>query len=88
MISETIRPQQALVTNTVGTMDKDASLTEIKKVASDEAEKLFLENGLREVNGKVVELARRIDMNRSHLQTLLKKHGIQSKNFRTQAVTK
>jgi hypothetical protein len=30
----------------------------------------------------VAELARRCDMNRSHLQMLLKKHGIRSKDFR------
>jgi hypothetical protein len=30
----------------------------------------------------VTELAKRCDMNRSHLQTLLKKHGIRSKDFR------
>ena len=42
----------------------------------------FLERGLREVSGTVAELARRIDMNRSHLQMLLKKHGLHSKDFR------
>jgi hypothetical protein len=30
----------------------------------------------------VSELARRCDMNRSHLQVLLKKHGLHSKEFR------
>jgi transcriptional regulator with GAF, ATPase, and Fis domain len=58
------------------------TLGEAKKAASDQAEKLFLEKGLQEVGGRVAELARRIDMNRSHLQTLLKKHGIRSKEFR------
>jgi hypothetical protein len=37
---------------------------------------------LREVGGTVAELARRVDMNRSHLQMLLKKHGLHSKDFR------
>ena len=60
----------------------EVSLSEAKKAASDAAEKLFLERGLQEVGGKVTELARRIDMNRSHLQTLLKKHGLSSKDFR------
>jgi hypothetical protein len=32
----------------------------------------------------VAELARRAEMNRSHLQMLLKKHGIRSKDFRNQ----
>jgi len=33
----------------------------------------------------VVELAKRCNMNRSHLQVLLKKHGIHSKDFRATA---
>jgi transcriptional regulator with GAF, ATPase, and Fis domain len=60
----------------------NASLNDAKRAASDEAEKAFLEQGLREVGGTVAELARRCDMNRSHLQVLLKKHGIHSKDFR------
>ncbi|GAB3627830.1 ATPase AAA [Pandoraea terrae] len=59
-----------------------ASLSEAKRAASDEAERAFLERGLQEVGGTVAELARRCDMNRSHLQMLLKKHGIHSKDFR------
>ncbi|HZX33512.1 MAG TPA: sigma-54 dependent transcriptional regulator [Rhodocyclaceae bacterium] len=59
-----------------------ASLLDAKRAASDEAERLCLEQGLQEVGGTVAELARRWDMNRSHLQTLLKKHGLHSKEFR------
>jgi transcriptional regulator with GAF, ATPase, and Fis domain len=59
-----------------------ASLTEIKKAASDEAEKLFLESRLRDIGGKVVDLAKLTGMNRSYLQELLKKHGLNPKNFR------
>ena len=59
------------------------SLSDAKRAASDDAEKAFLERGLREVSGTVAELARRIDMNRSHLQMLLKKHGLHSKDFRS-----
>ncbi len=59
-----------------------ASLSDAKRAASDEAERAFLERGLKEVGGTVAELARRCDMNRSHLQMLLKKHGIHSKDFR------
>jgi transcriptional regulator with GAF, ATPase, and Fis domain len=59
-----------------------ASLAEAKRAASDEAERACLERGLREVGGTVAELARRWDMNRSHLQILLKKHGLHSKDFR------
>lgn len=59
-----------------------ASLAEAKRAASDEAERACLERGLHEVGGTVAELARRWDMNRSHLQILLKKHGLHSKDFR------
>jgi transcriptional regulator with GAF, ATPase, and Fis domain len=62
-----------------------ATLAEAKRVASDEAERACLERGLKEVGGTVAELARRWDMNRSHLQILLKKHGLHSKDFRRDA---
>jgi transcriptional regulator with GAF, ATPase, and Fis domain len=61
------------------------SLGEAKRAASDEAERGCLERGLQEVGGTVAELARRWDMNRSHLQILLKKHGLHSKDFRKEA---
>jgi transcriptional regulator with GAF, ATPase, and Fis domain len=61
------------------------TLLDIKKAASDQAEKFFLEQALQEVKGKVTELAQRMDMNRSYLQTLLKKHGIRSKAFKGKA---
>jgi transcriptional regulator with GAF, ATPase, and Fis domain len=63
-----------------------ASLSDAKKAASDAAEKRFLEQGLREVNGRAVELARREGMNRSHLQALMKKHGLSAKAFRPQKI--
>ena len=62
-----------------------SSLAEAKRVASDEAERAFLERGLQEIGGTVAELARRWEMNRSHLQMLLKKHGLHSKEFRAAA---
>ncbi|MES2150723.1 MAG: sigma-54 dependent transcriptional regulator [Pseudomonadota bacterium] len=58
------------------------SLGDAKRIASDEAERACLERGLQEVGGTVAELARRWEMNRSHLQILLKKHGLHSKDFR------
>ncbi|WP_179402641.1 sigma-54 interaction domain-containing protein [Burkholderia guangdongensis] len=60
------------------------TLSDAKRAASDEAERAFLERGLQETGGTVAELARRYEMNRSHLQMLLKKHGIRSKSFRHQ----
>ncbi|MGE5469706.1 MAG: sigma-54 interaction domain-containing protein [Bacteroidota bacterium] len=58
------------------------SLGDARRLAGDEAERAFLEKGLEEVGGTVAELARRCAMNRSHLQMLLKKHGLHSKDFR------
>jgi transcriptional regulator with PAS, ATPase and Fis domain len=58
------------------------SLADAKKTASDAAERRYLERGLQQLGGKVSELARQLDMNRSHLQTLLKKHGLRSKEYR------
>ena len=61
------------------------ALSEAKRAASDMAEREFLERALQEVGGVVVELAKRCDMNRSHLQVLLKKHGIRPREFRAAA---
>jgi transcriptional regulator with GAF, ATPase, and Fis domain len=61
------------------------ALSEAKRAASDMAEREFLERALHEVGGVVVELAKRCHMNRSHLQVLLKKHGIRAREFRAAA---
>jgi len=68
-------------------LDAPVSLGDARRIASDDAERAFLERGLTEVGGTVAELARRYDMNRSHLQMLLKKHGIHSKDFRTKGTS-
>ena len=59
------------------------SLSEARKHAADAAERSYLEQGLYETNGRVVDLARRSGMNRSYLQTLMKKHGLSAKDFRS-----
>lgn len=89
-----MRPSASVGTSLLGIADNTAegvgsvtnmlSLSDAKRAASDEAEKAFLQRGLQEVGGTVAELARRVDMNRSHLQMLLKKHGLHSKDFRRQ----
>ena len=85
-LPEGIRPgHTSALKDPVNDLMAQASLTEAKKAASAEAERRFLEQGLQEVGGKVTELARRIGMNRPHLQTLLKKHGLSSKDFRKKA---
>jgi transcriptional regulator with GAF, ATPase, and Fis domain len=80
-LPEDIRPKTTS-SSTLSAIAAAVSLSEAKRAASDEAERAFLERGLQEVGGTVAELARRCDMNRSHLQMLLKKHGIHSKDFR------
>ncbi len=81
-LPETVRPKSKDVKSEMPEATAAMSLSDVKKAASDEAEKQFLERGLQEMGGKVSELARQIDMNRSHLQTLLKKHGLRSKDYR------
>jgi transcriptional regulator with GAF, ATPase, and Fis domain len=88
-LPEDIRPAGPVVSKVVETVTASgtlttasASLAEAKRAASDEAERACLERGLKDVHGTVAELARRWDMNRSHLQILLKKHGLHSKDFR------
>jgi transcriptional regulator with GAF, ATPase, and Fis domain len=75
----------ASLANSAATPATPASLAEAKRAASDEAERACLERGLKDVGGTVAELARRWDMNRSHLQILLKKHGLHSKDFRVRS---
>ena len=60
-----------------------ADLKSIRKKAADLAEKEFLRNGLQDVEGRVTQLAKQNNMNRTYLQTLLKKHDLHSKDFRT-----
>jgi len=83
-LPEDIRPASARSAAPAAATDS-SSLADAKRAASDEAERGCLERGLQEVGGSVSELARRWDMNRSHLQILLKKHGLHSKDFRKQA---
>jgi transcriptional regulator with GAF, ATPase, and Fis domain len=86
-LPEDIRPAPAVPVRieagpAVAAAAVETSLAEAKRAASDAAERACLERGLAEVGGTVAELARRWDMNRSHLQILLKKHGLHSKDFR------
>jgi DNA-binding NtrC family response regulator len=81
-LPEDIRPSATRAGAAAAPPAAGISLAEAKRAASDEAERDCLERGLQEVGGTVAELARRWDMNRSHLQILLKKHGLHSKDFR------
>lgn len=55
------------------------SLLDAKRKASDEAERIYLQECLAKANFSVTNLARNIGMNRSHVQTLLKKHGLNAR---------
>jgi transcriptional regulator with GAF, ATPase, and Fis domain len=81
-LPEDIRPDALALAQPPAPAPPPASLADAKRAASDEAERACLERGLKDVGGTVAELARRWDMNRSHLQILLKKHGLHSKDFR------
>jgi len=86
-LPESIRPDMPELKPEGGDQEgkQQLSLADTKKAASDAAERQFLERGLQEQGGRVSELARQLDMNRSHLQTLLKKHGLSSKNYRVKS---
>ena len=81
-LPEDIRPAVRSLPRTHGGGAGGPVAERSETVASDEAERACLERGLQETGGTVAELARRWDMNRSHLQILLKKHGLHSKDFR------
>ena len=63
------------------------SLLDAKRKASDEAERIYLQECLAKANFSVTNLARNIGMNRSHVQTLLKKHGLNARRAAAKAPT-
>lgn len=63
------------------------TLDEVRKTAVEAVEKDFIEEQLYKVNGNVTLLAKRLRMNRSYLQTLLKKRGIRAKDFKQRKPT-
>jgi transcriptional regulator with GAF, ATPase, and Fis domain len=76
-LPESIRPKSGEETESAEAADSAAmSLNDAKEAASNEAERRFLEGGLQKANGRVTDLARNLGMNRSYVQTLLKKHGL------------
>ncbi|MEL7538146.1 MAG: sigma 54-interacting transcriptional regulator [Pseudomonadota bacterium] len=78
-----VRPQAEKSRASLSGIDPTStSLADAKRIASDEVEKEYLEQGLAETNGQVTELAKLLGMNRTHVQTLLKKHSLSSKAFR------
>jgi transcriptional regulator with GAF, ATPase, and Fis domain len=64
---------------------EELSLEEVRQNACDMAERRFLTRQLEAMQGNVTEIANKIQLNRSYLQKLLKKHGLQSKRFKKAA---
>jgi DNA-binding NtrC family response regulator len=62
--------------------DEPETLEDVRKAASDAAERQFLEEKLRETRGNVTQLAKSLGMNRSYVQTMLKRRGIRGGVFR------
>jgi len=80
-LPEMIRPADSELKKTQYP-EKFLSLDDVRKAAMDAAEKQFLKEQLREVKGNVTVLAKKMGMNRSYLQTLLKKQEIHAKDFK------
>ncbi len=66
------------------TKERPASntLQQIKESVTREAERAFILHGLKAHNGKITDFAKDAGMNRSYLQNLMKKHGIEAKSFK------
>ncbi len=64
--------------------DKSESntLQQIKESVTKEAERAFILHGLKTHNGKITNFAKDAGINRSYLQNLMKKHGIDAKSFK------
>lgn len=76
-LPENIRPRTTDAAPGVDASDREAaSLNDVREAAGNQAERSFLEKGLQNANGRVTDLARNLGMNRSYVQTLLKKHGL------------
>ena len=58
------------------------TLEDMRLLAKDAAEEQFLQRHLAEHQGKVTTMAKALDMNRSYLQTLMKKHGMKAGDFK------
>jgi transcriptional regulator with PAS, ATPase and Fis domain len=79
-LPEHVRPTS---TNDGKSDAKAMSLADVRQSASDSAEKAYLEDMLSQQAGNVTVSASKMAVNRSHLQSLLKKHGISSKDFKS-----
>ena len=80
-LPDTIRPltTEPAIKDAEGGM---RSLDEMRALAKHTAEEQFLTYHLKQNGGHVTTLARKLGMNRSYLQNLMKKHGLSAKDFR------
>jgi transcriptional regulator with GAF, ATPase, and Fis domain len=81
-LPEHVRPTPSPAGATEGKSQAERSLGDVRQMASDAAEKEYLEDVLTQKEGNVTVSATAMGVNRSHLQSLLKKHGISSKAFK------
>lgn len=78
-LPENVRAKVSEQTAQLEPESSTTSLNDAKRRASDEAERSYLQECLAKANFSVTDLAKNIGMNRSHVQTLLKKHGISAR---------
>ncbi len=66
-------------------INRKYTLDEVKTLARDHAEEEFLRTHLSEYKGSVTRLSKDLGLNRSYVQTLMKKHGLKSSDFKSAA---
>ncbi len=79
-LPDTIKPQ--IVSKELAGTISSKSLEQVRSIAKDTAEEQFLREHLTRVQGKVSQLAKELGLNRSYLQTIMKKHGLKSGDFK------
>ena len=62
--------------------NQPVSLDEVRNLARNAAEEQFLKSHLKRTQGRVTVLAKELEMNRSYLQNLMKKHGLSASDFK------
>lgn len=83
-LPDTIRPESRNPRTAAPSRNRaHPTLEEVKRLARDAAEEQFLHFHLQRSGGRVTELATELGLNRSYLQTLMKKHGLRSGDFKT-----
>ena len=79
-LPDILRPEEIINKNQEN--NPSQTLEQVKSLAKDAAEERFLRENLTNFKGQVTKLAKKLNMNRSYLQTLMKKHGLKSRDFK------